>query len=108
MSAVLKSVTFETIFDFKPTDTELDYFLGRGDERESKDEYLEFMTPDDSYGEIYQLLYERGDIKQATAYLDRISDAKHRQSVSLPRCRDQSSHRIDRALSGVGQIQGEA
>ncbi len=105
MSAVLKPNNFETIFDFKPTEAELDYFLGRGEDRETQEEYLEFMTADGAYGDIYHLLYDRGDIKQATAYLDRIADARHRQSVSQPSCQDDSPHRINPALSVGGQAQ---
>ena len=33
---------------------------------------------------IHLLLYERGDIKQATVYLDRISDASHRHRGMRP------------------------
>jgi hypothetical protein len=83
MSAVLKPKKLETIFDHNATASELEDLLGYS---ESESDYLNALSSDDAYADLYFLYSARGDEKTAKAYLDKIKDASYRMNISLPSC----------------------
>ncbi len=93
----------ETVLDHEPTEVELDELLGTGDERDTPEEYLEFLDSDSANADLFRLFWMRGDAATARSYLARIDDPLYRQSVSLPGCHDHSAHRRDPGESGDAQ-----
>ena len=77
-----KSTLLETIFDHGITDAEqMELFS----DIESYDEYVEFMSTDDLYRDIFYLYHLRGDTVMANRYFNKMSDSA-RHSLKMTCC----------------------
>lgn len=86
MSAVLKSKSIETIFDYNLNDAELNTLLGNKDDRLDKQDYLDLRSDNGILADLYRLFNLRGNKKQANSYLNKINDNDFKDRVKLPCC----------------------
>jgi hypothetical protein len=81
----------ETIYDHGVTEQELMALFGPEDERETREEYFEFLSSDSACADLYRLYRYRRQFARAGGYLVRIADARYRRTVGMPSCRDSLS-----------------
>lgn len=79
----------ETIYDHGVTEQELTVLFGPVDERETREEYFAFLSPDSAYADLYLLYRWRGQFDRAVQFLDHIQDERYRRTVGMPSCREQ-------------------
>jgi len=77
----------ETIYDHGVTEQELTALFGPEEERETRDEYLEFLSSDSACADLYLLYQHRHQPNRAAEYLGRIADESYRRTVGMPSCR---------------------
>lgn len=98
--ALIYSFTMKTIFDYSPTEKELDAILGKGALRESRTEYFELLNQDGAYGDIFRLLVMRGDLQSAELTRQLIRDHEYRLDVGFIDCQD-AIHQISNRAQSV-------
>jgi len=86
MSAVLKSKSIETIFNYNLNDAELNSLLGDKDDRLDEKEYLELRSTNGILADLYRLFNLRENKKQANLYLNKIDDNDFKDKVEWPPC----------------------
>ena len=84
----------ETIYDHGVTEQELTVLFGPEDERESQEEYFEFLSSDSASADLYLLYKHRRQFSRARYYLNRIVNESYRRTIGMPFCRESLSNPV--------------
>jgi len=89
----------ETIYDHGITEQELTALFGPPTERETCEEYLEFLSSDSACADLYALYQHRQLPQRAAEYLGRITNAQYRRTVGMPACRVPLNSPVDAPIA---------